>query len=173
MMTDDDLETSVLADKPLFSALITPHRSLGSTGFMVLMGCIVLVSFATGMMFLQMGAWPVLVFFTLDAALIYLAFRLNYRAAHAFEEIVVTRTQLRVRRINHRGYRAQWVLNPLWVRLDRHDIEEFGTDELYLVSGGKRLAIAGFLGARDKADFADALTLALQAAKRGPLYPSH
>jgi uncharacterized membrane protein len=158
------------ADRPLFSALITPHRSLGRTGFLVLMAVISVVSFGAGMAFLLMGAWPVLLFFGLDVAMIYWAFRVNYRSACAFEEIVVTPTMLRVRRMTHRGRRSEWTLNPLWVRLDRRVIADYGVERLYLVSSGRRLSIAGFLGAEEKAGFADALAGALQAARRGPVY---
>ncbi|MGB3271908.1 MAG: DUF2244 domain-containing protein [Xanthobacteraceae bacterium] len=158
------------ADRPLFSALITPNRSLGRTGFVVLMAAISIVSFGAGMIFLLMGAWPVLLFFGLDVAMIWWAFRVNYRTARAFEEIVVTSTSVRVRRMTHRGHRSEWTLNPLWVRLDRREVADYGVDRLYLVSRGQRLAVAGFLGAGEKAEFADALALALQAARRGPVY---
>ena len=50
----------------LFSALLTPHRSLNRTGFLVLMAFVCVVSFAAGMVFLLMGAWPVFGFFGLD-----------------------------------------------------------------------------------------------------------
>jgi len=62
------------------------------------------------------------------------------------------------------------VLNPLWVRLDQKTHAEFGIENLYLVSKGRHVAIASFLGPDEKASFAKALTEALQAAKRGPTY---
>ena len=44
-------------DQPkLFSARLTPHRSLNRTGFIVLMAFLSAVSFATGVAFLLMGA---------------------------------------------------------------------------------------------------------------------
>ena len=67
-------------DVPLFSAIITPHRSLSSIGFLVLMAAIGIVSFLAGILFLVLGAWPVVGFFGLDVLLIYWAFRINYRA---------------------------------------------------------------------------------------------
>ena len=45
----------------LFSARVTPHRSLNRTGFIVLMTFIGAVSFIAGIAFLLMGAWPVFV----------------------------------------------------------------------------------------------------------------
>jgi uncharacterized membrane protein len=154
----------------LFSALLTPHRSLSRTGFLVLMGFVCAVSFAAGLAFLLMGAWPVLGFFGLDVLAIYWAFRVNFRHAEATEEIRVTPFELRVRRVSHRGHVVEWVLNPLWVQLDQKAHAEFGIEKLYLVSKGRRVSVARFLGADEKASFAKALTAALQAAKRGPTY---
>jgi uncharacterized membrane protein len=154
----------------LFSALLTPHRSLNSTGFLVLMGFLSAVSFAAGLAFLLMGAWPVLGFFGLDLLAIYWAFRINFRHAKATEEIWVTPSELRVRRVSHRGRVVEYVLNPLWVRLDQKTHAEFGIEKLYLISKGRRVSIAGFLGPDEKAGFAKALLAALQAARRGPTY---
>src|SRR5216684_4934011 len=154
-----------LAQPELFSALLTPHRSLNRTGFLVLMGFISAVSFAAGLAFLLMGAWPVLGFFGLDLLAIYWAFRINFRDAKATEEIRVTPSELRVRRVSHRGHVVEWVLNPLWVQLDQKCHAEFGIEKLYLVSKGRRVSVARFLGADEKSSFAKALSAALQAAK--------
>ena len=83
------------AQPELFSALLTPHRSLNRTGFLVVMAFVSVVSFAAGVAFLLMGAWPVLGFFGLDALAIYWAFRINFRRAKASEEILVTPSELR------------------------------------------------------------------------------
>src|ERR1700732_4790761 len=107
------------AQPELFSALLTPHRSLNRTGFLVLMGFLSVASFAAGLAFLLMGAWPVFGFFGLDVLAIYWAFRINFRRARATEEISVTPSELRVRRISHRGHVVEFTFNPLWVQLDR------------------------------------------------------
>ena len=158
------------AEPELFSALLTPHRSLSRTGFLVLMGFVSAVSFVAGVAFWMMGAWPVFGFFGLDVLLVYWAFRVNFRRAKATEEISVTASELRVRRVSHRGHVVEWVLNPLWVQLDQKTHAEFGIEKLYLVSRGRRVSIASFLGADEKASFAKALLAALQVAKRGPSY---
>ena len=154
----------------IFSALLTPHRSLNRTGFLVLMAALSVISFAAGVVFLMLGAWPVFGFFGLDVLAVYWAFKINFRSAQAREEISVTQSELRVRRVNHHGRVAEWVLNPLWVQLDQEADEEFGIERLYLVSRGRRFAIASFLGPDEKASFAKALRGALQAARRGPTY---
>ena len=153
----------------IFSATITPHRSLGNIGFLVLMVAFGGVSFVTGVAFLLMGAWPVFGFFGLDVALLYWAFRLNYRHAAGYEEVKITPSALTIRKISHRGKIREWVLNPLWVKLDMDTIEDFGIAGLFLVSRGKQLTIANFLGPDEKASFATALGSALNDAKRGPI----
>src|ERR1700710_2673946 len=88
----------------LFSAVLTPRRSLTRTGFVVLMAFLTLISFAAGLAFWLMGAWPVLGFFGLDVLAIYWAFRINFRHARASEEIRITPSELRLRRVSHRGH---------------------------------------------------------------------
>ncbi len=161
-------DNETFAEPTIFSAIITPHRSLGSTGFLVLMLCIGGVSFASGMVFLILGAWPVFGFLGLDVLLVYWAFRANFRAARAYEEVRVTASELTVRKVNQRGGVREWTLNPVWVQLDRIVHEEFGIERLFLVSRGRRLSIAACLGPDEKASFARALSTALGEAKRGP-----
>jgi uncharacterized membrane protein len=163
-MTADNADA---LEPTIFSALITPHRSLGHVGFVILIAAYGAVSFIAGMAFLLMGAWPVCGFFGLDALLLYWAFRLNYRHAAAYEEVTVTPGALKVRKVSHRGKVREWVLNPLWVKLDKVVHEEFGIERLFIVSRGKELVIANFLGPEEKASFAKALGAALGEARRG------
>lgn len=158
----DDLKPTI------FSATLTPHRSLGRIGFVILMLLFGSISFVTGMLFLVIGAWPVLGFFGLDVLLLYWAFRLNYRHAEAYEQVTVTCSELKVRKVSHLGRVREWVLNPLWVKLDTIEIEEFGIDRLFLISRGKKLMVGSFLGPDEKADFARELGKALNEARRGP-----
>src|SRR5262245_1874511 len=74
----------------IFSAVITPHRSLGRRGFLILMLVLGGVSFTTGMVFLIAGAWPIFGFCGLDVLLVYWAFRVNFRRAAAYEQVTVT-----------------------------------------------------------------------------------
>src|SRR3954452_10753057 len=81
-MTESNAQTAregAFNEPTLFCALLTPHRSLGSVGFVVLMTVVAVVSFVGGVAFYLIGAWPVGGFFGLDALLIYWAFRVNYR----------------------------------------------------------------------------------------------
>jgi uncharacterized membrane protein len=161
-------DNEALEEPTLFSAVLTPHRSLGRTGFIVLMGLVGGISFVAGLVFFIAGAWPVMGFFGLDVLLIYIAFKVSYRTAAAYEQVTMTPSTLTVRKVSHRGKVAEWTLNPVWVRLQRDANEEFGIERLFLVSRGKRLPVATFLGPQEKANFANALSAALGEARRGP-----
>jgi len=170
-MTESNVQTAVepaFFEPTLFSALLTPHRSLGGVGFVILMSVVAAVSFAGGVVFYLIGAWPVGGFFGLDALLIYWAFRVNYRAAQAFEEVTVTPSQLRVRKVTHKGKVSEWSLNPVWTSLERDTHEDFGLMGLFLVTRGRKLPVATFLGPAEKESFAKALAAAIGEAKRGP-----
>ncbi len=168
MSDDNNSSAHACLDQKIFAAVITPHRSLGPKGFLIFMLCLGCLSFISGIIFVSLGAWPVFGFFGLDVLLVYFAFRANYRTARAYEEVTVTASELTLRKVNHRGLVRQWTLNPLWVRLERIVHDEFGIERLFLVSHGRRFAIATFLSPAEKASFARALTSALGEARRGP-----
>jgi uncharacterized membrane protein len=169
MTAGNDFDPEV-AEPTLFSAQLTPHRSLNRTGFLLVMAFVSVVSSAAGIACLMIGAWPVLGFLGLDVLAIYVAFKINFRSAKAYEEILVTPSELRLRRVSHRGHVMEFAFNPLWVQLDQVIHEEFGVEKLFLVSKGRRVALASFLGPDEKASFAKALLAALAAARRGPIY---
>jgi uncharacterized membrane protein len=170
MTSGNDFDSGLDPQPILFSAELTPHRSLSRRGFTVLMIVVAAISFAAGIVFWLMGAWPVFGFFGLDVLIIYWAFRINFARAAAREEISITPSELHVRRVSHRGHVMEWSFNPLWVRLDQQIDDEFGVEKIYLAARGRRVSIGNFLGPEEKASFAKALMVALQAAKRGPTY---
>jgi uncharacterized membrane protein len=149
---------------PRFSAVLTPHRALGPKGFMVLMTAVCLVSFATGLFFYLLGAWPVIGFMGLDVALIYVAFKLNFRALSRYETVDLNGEALTVTRVAPSGRSQSWNFNPYWVRLSLS--RRLGrSSELSLVSHGKRLVLASFLSDAEREDFALALSSALASAR--------
>jgi uncharacterized membrane protein len=149
---------------PSFSALLTPHRSLGPKGFTVLMAAVCAVSFGTGLLFYLIGAWPVIGFMGLDVALIYVAFKLNFRALRLYETVDLTQDALTVTRVQPSGKAQVWRFNPYWVRLKLE--ERIGrSTELSIASHGKRLVFASFLSDAEREDFAAALNGALSDAR--------
>jgi uncharacterized membrane protein len=147
-----------------FRALLTPHRSLSQTGFLILMSAICLVSFGTGLLFYLLGAWPVIGFMGLDVALIYVAFKLNYRAGRLYEVVDLGDDALTVTRVQPSGKEQSWRFNPYWVQL-KLEPRVGRSSELSLISHGARLSFASFLSDHEREDFAEALAGALAAAK--------
>lgn len=151
----------------LFTATLSPYRSLSLRGFNILIAAVAVVSFALGIAFVTMGAWPVFGFFGLDAALIYWAFRRNYLDARAFEEFRLSREELSIRRVSAFGRESRFSFNPYWTRL-LIDRRAHGIAGLTLSSGRQRLAIGGFLSPDERGAFADALSSALATARTAP-----
>jgi len=155
------------ADEPIFRALLTPHRSLGRTGFRVLMGTLFLASVGVGWLFVSIGAWPVFGFFGLDVLLVYIAFRMNYRAARAHEIVSVSRTALDIRQVAPSGKARNHHFNPFWARFNvaRHD--EIGITAMMVEAQGQQVSIGAFLNPKDRDTFATAFGRALAVAKAG------
>ena len=154
-------------EAPVFHALLTPYRSLGRRGFNTLMGFLALVSIATGIGFVSHGAWPVVGFFGLDVALVWLAFRASYRSARASEEVSVSRTALTIRKVSPRGAVREARYNPFWARfrVERH--AEIGVTRMAVSGEGRSTEIGAFLNPDDRESFAEAFSRALGSVKRG------
>ncbi len=153
------------ADEPFFEALLTPHRSLGRTGFAILMGALLFGWMVTGAIFLAHGAWPVFGFFGLDVVAVYIAFRVNYRAARAREEVSVSRTSLDIRKTAPSGKSEAHRFNPFWARFSVSRHAEIGITRMIVEGQGKQVPIGGFLNPDDRESFATAFSRALASAK--------
>lgn len=164
----DSGSAAAAAEQPVFDAVITPHRSLGQDGFRTVMTLVCLVSVVASVPFMVLGAWPVAGFFGLDILALFIAFKVNFNAARAFERIVVTPLEVLLRKVSHRGKEAVWRSNPAWTRLEREQDEDYGLLQLSLVSRGRRTAIASALSPPEREGFAQALNAALAKARRGP-----
>lgn len=152
-------------DKPLFEAVLSPHRSLGRAGFIILMAIVTAITAAHMVVFAAAGAWPVLGFFGLDLALLFGAFWLSYRSGRSREFVRVSRTDLTVRKVKPSGRSEEHRFNPFWARfnIDRHD--EIGITRMQISGEGRRTDIGGFLNPGDKESFASAFQRALATVK--------
>ena len=89
-MTADNDHAQELGQEPtIFSAVLTPNRSLSPKGFLIFMLVLGSLSFTIGLYFLSAGAWPIFGFMGLDVLLVYWAFRVNFRSARAYEVVTV------------------------------------------------------------------------------------
>ena len=154
-------------DTPLFRARLTPHRSLTRVQFHRLLIVVGIASLCVTAPFVALGAWPVAGFMGLDVLIVWLAFRANFRAARASETLSLTPLELHVAKVSAKGARRDWRFNPAWVKLERDEHEDFGTQRLALVSRGRQVEIAAFLGPDQKAELAGKLARALGVARAG------
>jgi len=153
--TPPELQTSPV----LFEAVLYPHRSLPPQGFLVLMLVLGGVSFAAGMSFVLIGAWPIVGYFGLDVLLVYLAFRASYRSARMHEWVRLTEDSLTVERVGARGERRRWQFQPYWLRVVLEEHEH--SNRLILTSHGRQLVVGGFLAPAERKTLAGALRDAL------------
>jgi uncharacterized membrane protein len=149
-----------------FRAVLTPYRSLGRTGFVVLMGMLSAISFVAGLVFYLAGAWPVMGFFGLDVALIYVAFKLNYRSGRLYETVEITPHTLTWTRVHPTGKHERFDCNPYWARVSLREGVDGRTD-LRLLAQGRELLFGRFLTDDERRDFARAVTGALANARGG------
>lgn len=174
---DAILSTEPRASEPLVLNLaLYPHRALSPTGFVVLMSAIAGLSFTIGLVAFLLGAWPVVGFLGLDVALVYVAFRLNYRDARAFETIRLTSGEMEIVKVDPAGGSRRIVLPSAWlaVEWDRPgDLPNNPRDarrpnRLTLRSRGRRLEIGAFLSTQEKDGLADVLRDGLRRAALAP-----
>ena len=153
-------------ERPVFEALLTPHRSLDRRGVTVLMLIFGGICLVNGIMFLKAGAWPVFGFCGLDIALLIGAFYLNFRAARAREEVRISRTLLEIRKFAPSGRRTEYLFNPFWARfrIARHD--EIGITGMRVTGEGRSTDVGSFLNPADRETFASAFLLALAKVRR-------
>lgn len=152
------------AGKAAFRAVLTPHRSLSQSGFLLIMIAVGVVSFFVGTAFMLMGAWPVMGFFGLDVALIYWAFKRNYRDGRASETIEVTPQSVHLTRIDPRGRETVLDFNTYWVRVALDERSD-GRSHLSLILRDRKTRIADFLSDDERRDFAEVLSAELMSAR--------
>ncbi|MCM2290776.1 DUF2244 domain-containing protein [Allorhizobium sp. BGMRC 0089] len=154
-----------ITDPPIFMAELVPYRSLGRKGFRILLALSAAVLLFYGGFFFVTGAWPIGFFFGLDFIGLYLAFRLNYRAAKAREEVSVSRTLVSVRKFSPSGRMTEWRWNPFWAKFFVRRHAEFGILSMRLHGEGKSTEIGAFLNPDDRESFAKAFRQALSTVK--------
>lgn len=159
-------DTDPINSEPVFNAVLTPYRSLGRAGLIVLVAGTLAIAMFNVIFFLVADALPVAMFFGLDILLLYGAFYLNYRSARAREEVFVSRTELAIRKVAPSGRAKISRYNPFWAKfqVDRHD--EFGITAMAVTGEGRRTVLGSFLNPDDRESFARAFTAALASVKR-------
>ena len=158
--------------RPLFAALLTPHRSLSRVGIRRVVLLFAGLALVPGIYFYLLGAWPVVGFLGLDALALWWALSRSHRAGTAFEEITLWPDALKVRHVSARGRERQHRFNPFWVRLqidrdpDAQVMRIALNDRTPPMAHRPPLEIGTFLNPDDKSSFAQAFSQALVDARR-------
>jgi len=130
------------------------------------MGAIGIICFGVGLYFLALGLWPIIGFMGLDFALIYWAFKANYKSARAYEDIEVSREHVRLTHVTPKGKEIDHKFPQFGTRfeVDRH--EEIGITKMRIANRKRAVEFGYFLNPLDRESFADAFSKALSRAKR-------
>ncbi len=131
---------------------LRPYVSLSGRGFFILMGFVAAVSFAVGLFFASLGAWPVFGFYGLEVVLLYAAFRWTYYRARRCERIEISPQSVTITQISADGDERSWRCHPYWVKLDllppQHPADDIG--ELVFSSRGEYVPVGAFLAPPEK-----------------------
>ncbi|MGH7048205.1 MAG: DUF2244 domain-containing protein [Stellaceae bacterium] len=158
------------AQCPWFERVLIPYRSLPPRGFRLLMLTLGLISLGIGLRFVAIGAWPVFGFCGLDVALVYLAFRLNYRSARRSETLRLADDAFTVERVGVRGDHRVWRFQPFWLRITLEEHRDI-SNRLLVGSHGRSVAIAEFLPMAARRELAATIRDALQRWRRSLIPP--
>jgi len=157
---------SARANDLVFKARLTPYRSLGPSGFKLLMGLIGLICFVVGLVFTIAGVWPIMGFMGLDVLLIYWAFKSNYKAAEAYEDVEVSRAHVLLSKVSPKGRKTDHHFDQFGTRFETEKHEEIGITKMRLTNRARSVEFGYFLNPADRASFADAFSQAMITAKR-------
>jgi uncharacterized membrane protein len=146
----------------LFEAVCTPPRSLDARGMRIVAGLVLGASAMIGLLFLALGAWPIIGFTGLEAALVLGLMVLHRRwSLRSVEILVLTEDRLTIRRTDFQGRREEVQVDPYWARL-RLEERPGRVALLVLRQRGQAIEIGKLLGDEQKRDLAGALDEALR-----------
>jgi len=150
---------------PLFSAELTPHRSLDAREVTIVTSLCLLFIALPGLTMLSIGLWIIAALMFLTALGTGAALFLSLRQGKRREQITVWADGIEWVAIDASGARTLRRFNPKTVKLvlDR-DVDE-KTTRIRIRSGKDELDIGAFLTSDDKGSFAKALGTALRKAR--------
>lgn len=143
----------------LFQAVSRPRQSLGSTGLRVLVGLLAAGLGLSSILFIVLGAWPVLGFAGAELCLVLGLFLMHRaRARRCLEQVSLGEEGLRIRQVDGAGRVREALLDPTWARLHLAD----DGARLRITLREREWDIGLFLNADEKHDLARALGQALR-----------
>lgn len=138
-----------------YSVLFKPNCSLNASGKIKVVTLLALIPIGIGLAFSIMGAWLVLPFVGLE--IFALGYAFYYVNSHAgdYESIRIHGDSLVIERC-HGQHVSQYVLNPYWAKLVRHEWPN-GELHLGLLSHGKEIEVGHYLTRKQRESLAKQL----------------
>jgi uncharacterized membrane protein len=152
-------------NKIYFDAVLTPNRSLSPKAFVVVMSIVGGVSFLAGLMFLSMGAFPVIGFFGIDALAIYMAFRWSQRSQKQVTRVRVTADRVELEH-DQPGRKLRQAEIPTAFARVHLECPERAPSELQIAYRQQAWIIGRFLTSDERKSLKQALERAIQNARR-------
>jgi uncharacterized membrane protein len=143
-------------ERPLFEALLYPHRSLSQRGFLILTAGTFAIVAAYGGLFLMLGAWPIFGFLGAEWLLFWWLLRTHFRGDRRAERIRLYADRLVLQQIDPKGRVAESRFEPYWLQVVLRE-RGFENPALLLRSHGRAVEIGTFLGADERRQFAQEL----------------
>jgi len=166
-----DHQESPLAQsaRPIFEALLYPHRSLGRKGYAILIAGTAVIVLLYGLVFVAIGAWPIFGFLGGEWLLFWFLFRRNHRGDDRAERIRLYADHLLLERYDRRGGHTRERLQPYWLNviLERAEAPD---NALYLRSHGRSIEVGAFLSPQERRDLAAELGAVLARHRSSPAF---
>ncbi len=151
-------------EKTFLDITVLPYRSLSKKGFKYLMFIVSFIFFSVGVFFWYIGAWPVFGFLGLDVALLYYAFKINYKSGEIFETIKIIRKNFLITRNFPSGKQQVWRLEPYWTKVEISNPAR-NQHNLIVKSRDKVVLLGSFLNYSDKKKLLSKIESALKMSK--------
>ena len=155
-------------ERPIFEALLYPHRSLGRQGYAILIAGTAVIFFLYGMVFLTIGAWPIFGFLGGEWLLFWFLFRKHHRGDDRAERIRLYADHLLFERFDRHGRHTAERLQPYWLNIILERAAE-PDNALYLRSHGRSIEVGAFLSPQERRGLADQLRAVLQRHRSSPI----
>jgi uncharacterized membrane protein len=128
-----------------------PHNALKARGFawvIALSG--VLLALPLLAMLGQAVLWGLLPFATLVLFGLWVAIRRNWRDRSVLEEMLLTRRQVHLRRVEPQGRVLEWEADPHWIQLHLEPSKGPVEQYLTLTGGGRAVELGAFLAPEER-----------------------
>ncbi len=157
--------------QPIYlDAVLEPPRSLSPAGFDRVMVWLASAAFILGAGFLLAGAWPVTGFLGLEIVVLWLIFRMNFRAQSARTYVRITAEAIDVRKVDAHGREARASLPAHFARVEL-DPAARGPHALRIAHGRRTYALGEFLTPDERSSLAARIRAALADARRERFIP--